>query len=372
VLLVVMAAAGSSILSTSLYRQASARGAKQAEQAVLIAEGGLDRSFYELQMGEDFGGDAIGVAGGELGEGDFTTTLTPDYDGAGQYRIRSVGDVRGVRRAVEAVIVLAPSVKAVFGRDGVTLSGGSLVDSYDSGAGSYASQLGTDPYAGTEGTVQSNGDIRLVGTVVVTGDAKPGPTGTISGDTSNVLGSTAPLTDPIVFDPYTYKPPVASSGPLNSTTALGTGVYRYDELGLNSSEELVIHGDVVMYVDGLVSVTAQARILITPGASLQLHHGSGDVKLSGKGVLNTSEIPSNFNLYSATTDDVSYSGSSALHGVVYAPEANCGLSGTAGMYGAFVGRELTVSGGADIHYDSGLDVPGANGFEILIIRPVVP
>ena len=55
-----------------------------------------------------------------------------------------------------------------------------------------------------------------------------------------------------------------------------------------------------------------------------------------------------------TTSNWDYSGSSAFLGTVYSPYDNFTFSGGAGAYGSFSANNVTISGGASVHYDESL------------------
>ena len=55
-----------------------------------------------------------------------------------------------------------------------------------------------------------------------------------------------------------------------------------------------------------------------------------------------------------TSRSITYSGTSAFIGTVYAPHADFKFSGGAGAFGSFTGESINVSGGAHIAYDEDL------------------
>ena len=95
----------------------------------------------------------------------------------------SVTDVKA-----QAIALAGPPTCGAFvGLQGVSMTGGSYTDSYNSTTGSYSGGS-----AGKNGTVCSNGNISLSGSgTVINGDAHPGIGMTESGA---VTGSTTPLT----------------------------------------------------------------------------------------------------------------------------------------------------------------------------------
>jgi choice-of-anchor A domain-containing protein len=63
----------------------------------------------------------------------------------------------------------------------------------------------------------------------------------------------------------------------------------------------------------------------------------------------------NFSLYGLPTSTaISYAGNSAFIGTIYAPQATVSLVGTSDAMGAFVAKDMSLSGGMGIHYDEAL------------------
>jgi hypothetical protein len=141
---------------------------------------------------------------------------------------------------------------------------------------------------------------------------------------------------------------------------------------------------IVVADGGGVSVTGQGSIQLLsgstatqPDARLQIYT-SGDVTLSGNGVLNgtasdtstglkSSEIqlPSNFRLFGTAKDadgdpktteqKITLSGNGAFSGVVYAPNAAVTVNGNSDLFGAFVADTMTFVGNGKFHRDESLD-----------------
>lgn len=96
-------------------------------------------------------------------------------------------------------------------------------------------------------------------------------------------------------------------------------------------------------------------VWLMPGASLKLYVGGAKCVISGSGVVNGSERASSMAIYglpACTT--VTYSGSSAYIGTVYAPSAKFTLSGGSYACGAFLAKSFVMSGGMNVHCDEAL------------------
>ena len=333
-----------------------------------MADSGIDRALFELQLNMDFGADGIGNASGTLGAGTFVTTITPAFAGNGQYTLRSTATVGVMQRTVEAVVDRKPAAMKFFGREAVRMSSGWL-DSYDSSVGTYASQLLGD-YAGNA-DVGSNGDITLFGSAQVYGNATPGPTGSVS-NPSKVTGSTAPAVAPVVLDPYFYAPPLPSMGAWTGAGTFGTGVYRYTTLDVSKGAVLTLSGDVVLYIDDKFTLSEGAAIVLSPGSTATIHHGANRFEVAGKGIINEDNIPNSLHIFSATTKKLELVGSSNFFGTVYAPDAGVLLAGGSGLFGSLQSRVIRTSGGSALHFDRALSGSSSNVYEIIVIRPVAP
>jgi len=372
----VMAGMAVSLLTINVYQgKASTRGVSR-ESALTIAESGMDVMRFRLNTWT--GGSPLTTVGPvSLGGGTYTATVTPAFSGtAGTYTIRSVGTTGTETRGIIAVVTA--SVTSVWGNGlvgdlSLTTSGSSFSDSYNSAAGTYASQatnydaVNLKYYANTSGGLSSNGDISLSGGTFY-GNVTPGPTGTLS-SSAYISGSSAPAAAPQVFPPYVYTPPIAASGAYTQsggTNTLTGGTYRFTQFTISGGGQLTLSGDVTIYVDAkFTSSGGSSKIILAPGARVQIHHGINDFTLSGGGVMNTSQIPSDFQVFSASTTKVTYSGGSAFHGAIYSPTADMTISGGSGFFGAGVGKSVTMSGGATFHYDEGLGASGTPGAYVL-------
>jgi len=357
-----------STLSLGLIRNATAKTAREVDQAYVVAEAGLARAFYEVQLGADFGGGGIGNANGTVGGGSFVATIAPAFAGPAEYTISSVGTLRGVRRGVSAVIRNVGGGVGFFADTSITQSGG-LIDSYNSTAGSYASQV-VGGHALATGNVGSNGNIGLSGSATIWGNATPGPGYTVTGS-AGVHGSTAPAASPTVIPPYTYSPPIASMGSIAATTTLNAGTYRYTQVAIGGGQTITFNGNVTLYVDNKFTISGSGVGIMNPGAKITIYQGANDVTFSGGGVINKDKLPANLQIYSASITKVTVSGSAEFFGVIHAPKAQFVDSGSAAYYGAVQAKVMTLSGGGNLHYDTALGA-GAGGFQIILRRTFKP
>jgi Tfp pilus assembly protein PilX len=351
----------------ALFRQAGAAKSVDTDRAMVLAETALDRALYEMQVNRDYGTDGIGNASGIMSGGAYAATVSPAFAGPGDYTISASGTVHGVTRRITANVTEQVTRTGFVGKNWVTMSGG-YVDSYSSNLGTYASQK-NGTFAGSNGRLASNGNITLSGSATIHGDATPGPGMTVSGNTTLVSGSTAPASTPAPFAPFVYAPPISASGAFSGTKTFGTGVYRYTQFTVPGGGHVTFTGDVDLYVDGKFTISGSGYGTITSTGRLRIFQGSNDLTFSGGGVINQTQVPDRLQIFSASTTKVVDSGSAAFYGSIYAPNADGTVSGSAGAYGAFQAKSMTISGGANLHYDLALG-NGSGHFTLSLVRPV--
>ncbi|MBK1644526.1 hypothetical protein CKO25_07630 [Thiocapsa imhoffii] len=133
-------------------------------------------------------------------------------------------------------------------------------------------------------------------------------------------------------------------------------------LGQNGSLE-VTGGDVVLMVDGDMSIGGNTEITIAPGSSLTvLLTGKFDLQGSVK-VNNQNPIDANgklpFSLFSSyeqtsnkgNNDGVRLRGNTDFTAVIYAPKSHVSVTGSGSLFGQVRGKSVEATGAGGIHYD---------------------
>jgi hypothetical protein len=110
---------------------------------------------------------------------------------------------------------------------------------------------------------------------------------------------------------------------LNSTQhlTLPSGVYFFHNITVNGQAKLHVSGDVTIYVDGAVTLNGGSSTNPTSDALTLISSGTSDIKLNGNA---DSEM------------------------AIFAPFAKVRFTGTQGFHGSALGRELHISGTADL------------------------
>ncbi len=252
------------------------------------------------------------------------------------------------------------ALTSIVGVDGVSVSGSSYIDSYDSNGGypatkgSLASVVsnGTSTLIGSGkvwGSVRSTqAGIVMSGASQITGNATAGTTVAKSG--SATVGGTITNNSPA---PSVTLPAVPSCGPPYSSNAGIGGSYSYNA----STGDLTLSG---INVATLASGTYCFRN-VTVGNSAQLNvSGPVVIKLTGTlnvggaaHVNNTTSIPGNLRILSSYSgsNGVAFGNSGNSRLLVYAPQTGITISGAGPLFGTAVGKTITISNSGAIHYD---------------------
>ena len=242
-------------------------------------------------------------------------------------------------------------------------AGGAGTDSYNS-----AALVAGAPVFGPGGDVGTNGNLTESGGATINGSLSTPrvgvgncSAGNVSALTSNggatVTGGTVHLPQAVALPTPTAPnplPPTTSTnynvdttltpegGPYGdikflagSTLHLGAGTYVFNSLTLAGNSFLVVDsGPVIIQVAGQGSATP--------------------IDFTGGSVSNPGFDPSTLQLVYGGTGAVKLNGGASTAAVVYAPEAAVTFSGSGNFYGSVIGKTVTDTGGAQIHYDTSL------------------
>jgi hypothetical protein len=296
-----------------------------------------------------------------------------------------------VSRRIEAVVrPVSAFDQAIMSVGVVDLTNQNIVvDSYDSG----------DPTKSTNGLYdvakrQENGDIATDGQLIDAGNAQiygdvATNAGTVSG-VANIAGEerTDFYQEPIPIGAPSWNASNPSVTLVTGTTTItaspteGSVASRYilSGISLSGGKTLTIAGNpdgsqtyVEIYVTGDISVTGTGQIVIEPGVTATIYF-AGNVDISGNGVLNSNNQPSDLMLYGIqppgnTPEHVNFGGNSQITASIYAPghDVTVNGSGTNGhVYGSIVGKTVTMTGVSNLHYDESLGATGMiNNYKIV-------
>jgi hypothetical protein len=355
--------------------------------AIPVAEAGLEEALTQIQFGLDnLTTNGWTWSGGvyrktrTLDDGYYTVVLQPVIPPV----LWSTGFVSAplqsgyISRAVEVRTKLPGRFPfAIVAKDAITMSGGSIVDSFNSNDGPYdPSRAKANARVGTNS--RTPGKFK-VGTAKIFGWAGTGPGGDVTIGSSGAVGDadfvnnpanggtieSGHSTDDMNFNITAVQQPFTSGQPplpglVNGTNylyALGSGDYYNTGSMTISSDALpmIVTGHARLYVAGNFTISGSGFAWLAPGATLELYGGGGRITISGGGIANSSGVAADLSIYGMpSVTRVDYTGSAAFIGTIYAPSAALTLSGSADASGAAVANSITMSGGMNFHYDEAL------------------
>ena len=264
-----------------------------------------------------------------------------------------------------------------------------VIDSYDS----------RDPNKSTNGLYdatkrQQNGDIATDGNLIEAGNAHIyGDVATNSGTVSGAANITGTERTDFYQEPIPVGAPswtaingiissVTNGATLNASASKGSSISRYQlsTISLAGNETLTLAGNpdgsqtyIEIYVTGDISVAGNSQIVVQPGVSVTIYF-AGNVDVSGNGILNTKNQPSDLQLYGIqppanSSKHVSLGGNGQIIAAVYAPNHDVSINGggTNGhVFGSVVGKSVTMTGVTNLHYDETLGSTGIiNNYKIV-------
>lgn len=251
---------------------------------------------------------------------------------------------------------------AAFGDEGVTKTGSSNTNSYDSESSVWpypdlnsGGDIGTNstssvsPYA-----VYINGPGAINGTVYV---GEGGDPETAINDVGiSYLGSDSldkPVSMPSVKDALSAIPSIGNKS-FNGNGDKGIlPPGKYGDFDMTGNCSITLTGGVYSFSD--FSQGGTCIINIDPSSGPVIVYINGDISITGGGFVNNSHIASNFVLYGTPScQDVILTGNPASYCVCYAPNANISIRGTSDMYGSFMGKTVSLDGNGAIKYDKAL------------------
>lgn len=394
----VLAAVTAVIASGFLYRalQEANLATRSFYQTVALnlAEAGIEEALFSANTGNFTSGNGWALATGSTT--DYVKSITTGFNfqqatGAIHMRVdnaaaanpvitaAAVLTVQNQRTIVKQIRIGATTPSRFFAngivsKGNVTFSGNADLDSYDSSVGPYNSATNRTDRAtlGSLATVQVTGSATIYGYVATAGTApNVGGAGRIYGATSPANPKVDPSRVRTDFtanlqDATAPTGTTISLGTLNSSLTLPRGgdaagssgryLYRASAMELNGVAVLTINGPVDLIVEADATVNGSAKILINSGSTPSLNlYCAYNVTLNGAGMVNNTGNPAKTTIWgtkpSSGTQSFEINGSASFVGTIYAPNGNITLNGAAGVYGAVIGKAVTVGGSGDVHYD---------------------
>ena len=396
-----LAIAGSSYLSLGSREAGLVREELASAQALYAAESGINYARRRLKAQSQWtGGDwsqtfetpqVNGLSGSVTVSFSYT-----DSNGDGQLggtdrgTVVATGQFQGSSRTISAVFAperATPFDQATCGCSEVNFNSASVtVDSY------IYSPSGPGYISGSLGNVASNGGVELggaevAGSIIAGGDLS-GNNGsqvfgdvTLGGDTEQMKGSIGgklrknqtPAPQPCACDAIEVAAAVEMARNDNDNSYIYSicPSCMSDGSSLeNPGTEFSTNSDIELapgtYYFSKFSIGGNAQVKVAEGGTVRIFLGDirqdGSINsnqnkrftFGGGGLANSYDNTANLKIYSASSADITLSGTSAFAGSIFAPAAKIKLSGTSDVYGAIIGDVSTILGTVNFHYDATL------------------
>jgi hypothetical protein len=297
-----------------------------------------------------------------------------------------------ISRAVRATLYASSMFPVgLMSKDFLDMNGNKIyVDSYDSTDG-FKSTGGLYDAAKKQsnGNIASNGTLKdsyNIGNAEIYGVAYTGPSGTLALGSNGSVGTTfvssnrattvatgeaagwiqhdfnVDVADVTLPDGATSwsSPPGSTGNSISKDITITGGNYKVNGISLSSNskkDEIVIDGNVRLYVTGNVSLTGLSQVTILPGSSLQVYV-AGSVTVTGNGVVNNNVQPIKNQWYGLTSSaSWTVNGNGYWNGVMYAPQAQVSFRGggaNGNASGSVVANRIVMTGHTQFHYDESL------------------
>jgi len=366
-IIIVLAILGTTLLSRGVSDNKRTEIFLDEVRAFWVAEAGMAKALHELNHGG-------GLWTGWTLQGS-NASLQASLGAAGDYDIvvydRTSSDVRvevtgyvpmrsvnAIRRTVEVSATTSSSALfkyALSSAGKLTVRNNVNIDSYDSTLGGYGRNN-----SGAEGDILSADSVNLKNSIYVNGDvvipekAKEPNAKYYSGE---IIKQSSPALVSVTVPSYLTSLP--NQGSIKTSTTLSPGNYQYWMVNITGSNKLRIKGPANIYFTGKTGIktNGNAQIYIDPTSTGPVNiYLDGNAAIKGKGINNSSKIPSNVVIYGANTatKTVTLNAKTDFYGAIYAPSSNLNILGNNDKFGSFIGSKIIARNNGDIHYDTSL------------------
>ena len=295
-----------------------------------------------------------------FGSGAYQVLVTDNDDGDGnllvdadqRVLVTSTGRMIDAKREVRTVVAHQSAFRfCVFGDDDVDLRGGTRLDSYNSDDGPYPNGPGDEGHVGSNEEIGLDGGVTMVNGDAIAGGLISDPHHNITGDIKTGAAHNSLRPVPVCGPPYSdgtgitggeydLLTGVLETGAPPSNITLNAGTYCFSSINLSANRQLSPNGQVLIFL-------------------------TDQTDLRGGSVTNPAGNPGDLRILSSYANPntgiwgVEINGNAQARFLLYAPQSNILVSGNSTVYGAVIGHEVRIPGGASIHCDQALgDIAG--------------
>lgn len=382
------------------------------KRALYVAEAGVAEAFAAISLGKT---GNVGSADEPAAFGNGVYWVEAEDIDAERVRLTSNG-LCGIGR-FSITVVIRRSVNPVglhgtFGRRGLEVGSQSVMDGFDSRAGTYAEQIDTSlprVSTGLGAKLTSNQDLVIEGgflpytgpksgpTTFVYGDARPGPKGILTADPGvQIDGSTAPLRKRVTLPPLVIPQITRTEGDLDiskgSPISIGGAELRYDRILAEKGAELVLQGPLTLVTSIFVLRKDSKLIIDTTNGPVTIHvtdalafeedstleNVTGDSTqvglflgdLEGEEVWTRKDLGTDYDpegygamaMLSPSSSDpprLILEAGGVFHGLIYAPFSELTIPDELRVIGAVAAKRVTFEPDSHFSYDKALESAGA-------------
>lgn len=332
------------------------------ERSMMLAEAALEESLVAMRSGAS---GTVATAAAPARQGDGVCWATATQVGVSLRQVQAAGMVGAGRAAVQRLVFIYPPGSlenfAIFANNDLTLESNVLVDSFDSDAGTYATQLamtGTG-YVSDQAITGSNGQITVNSSVNVWGDLHPGVGLDVSvPGSSSVSGSLQSLPEPVLL-PAVTTPTLPIMGNLNVVLPgflLPAGDYTFGTFKTFSNTSITVKGPARIVLDTLTLNSNSTLTLDTNTGPIEIYVKGASSLASNASIITTKKSAVDASLYfvGGPTQNAALNSNSDFYGRIYSQQGKITVNSNFRVYGSLVADRLVLNANAQVHYDEAL------------------
>lgn len=255
-------------------------------------------------------------------------------------------------------------VATLNSKDTLTMNADTMVDSFKSSDGDYASQaVNTDDgngytYANLNGNVRSNNDVILNARATVLGDANPGPGGAITyGTDAYVHGSDLNSPEEFAFPPIEV-PSFPSLGDYSASSAtpttLGAGQYAYDAFTIDNGATLTVEGPAEIVVQDFTGNKSGNLLIDATNGPVTFYVENSYTHIKDFEADAVPGSPMAVAFMVTANQDIVFPSATPIRGAYYLPDSNILFSSANECWGSFAANRIDMSNGMKFHFDEDL------------------
>lgn len=369
---------GMTFLAAQSTSTTASRNIEHHTHARYIAETGLTQAISYIRRNDDWRsekGQGIWAEDIAFEGGQFTVSAIDDdflSDPTAPVTLIATGTFEGTTARVRAVV--RPDGEGDGGTSGIAVAtevnfgNHARIDSYDSRQGPYGgsnvssqAQVATNSADSDAIAFGNHGDVHGSLYVGVGGDPAEGIS---TGGHFSITGVQDANTENIDLPGCSPPDLGASAGDMeirnNQSITVDQDV-KWDDFDAGNHARLYVDGHVTIHVTEDFDTGNDFRIILNPGATLDLY-ASGGLNLGNDARLNDdSARTTDLTIYNCGSDDISIGNNARIAGAIISPHAEMDTGNGTHLYGQFLGYELNFGNHARFHQDMALHGPSGGG-----------